>query len=113
MIDHNERADWTAPAVCLVGRAGLDNIDPADNEAIATLSRNVCNGKSPAVVMQGAGGTAHSQTIRNRVTARVLTNDLGSISDQPILVSNGRPDNRAEIQAAGDSYIRRDGDLLS
>ncbi len=112
VIDRNKIADWKAHALRLVGGSGLDNVETTDNEVVAMLSRNVFNGKSPAVVIQGAGGTAHSHTSRNTVTARVLANDLDSAGDQPILASNGRPDNRAEVQAAGDSYIRRDEDLL-
>ena len=112
VIDRNEIANWKAHAVRLVGGSGLDNVETTDNEVVATLSRNVFNGKSPAVVMQGAGGTAHSHTSRNRVTARVLANDLDSAGDQPILVSNGRPDNQAEVQTAGDPYVRRTEDLL-
>ena len=112
VIDRNEIAAWKAHAVRLVGGSGLDNVETTDNEVVATLSRNVFNGKSPAVVMQGAGGTAHSITSRNRVTARVLANDLDSAGDQPILVSDGRPDNRAEVQTAGDPYVRRAEDLL-
>lgn len=112
VIDRNEIADWKAHAVRLVGGSGLDNVETTDNEVIATLSRNVFKGEPPAVVMQGAGGMAQSITSRNRVTARVLANDLDNAGDQPILVSNGRPDNQAEVQAAGDPSIRRDEDLL-
>ena len=112
VIDRNEIADWKAHAVRLVGGSGLDNVETTDNQVVATLSRNVFNGQSPAVVLQGAGGTAHSHTSRNKVTARVLANDLDSAGDQPILVSNGRPDNQAEVQTAGDPYLRRDEDLL-
>ena len=91
MIDRNEIADWKAHAIRLVGGSGLDNVETTDNQVVATLSRNVFNGQSPAVVMQAAGGTAHSHTSHNRVTARVLANDLNSAGDQPILVSDGRP----------------------
>ena len=42
----------------------------------------------------------------------MLANDLDRAGDQPILVSNGRPDNHAEVQAAGDPYLRKDEDLL-
>ena len=112
VIDRNEIADWKTHALRLVGGSGLDNVETTDNEVVATLSRNVFSGKAPAIVIQGAGGTAHSITSRNRVTARVLANDLDSAGDQPILVSDGRPDNQAEVQAAGDPYTRKDEDLL-
>ena len=112
VIDRNKIADWKAYAIRLVGGSGLDNVETTDNAVVATLSRNVFNGKSPAVVVQGAGGTAQSITSRNTVTTRLLANDLGSAGDQPILVSNGRPDNHAEVQAAGDPYVRQDEDLL-
>ena len=62
--------------------------------------------------MQGASGTTHSHTSRNKVIARVFGNALESAGAQPILVSNGQPDNHAEVQAAGDPYTRKDEDLL-
>ncbi|MCY4388709.1 MAG: right-handed parallel beta-helix repeat-containing protein [Desulfurellaceae bacterium] len=112
VIDRNEIADWKAHAIRLVGGSGLDNVETTANQVVAALSRNVFNGQSPAVVIQGASGTTHSHTSQNRVTARVLANDLDSAGDQPILVSDGRPDNHAEVQAAGDPYTRKDEDLL-
>ena len=112
VIDRNEIADWKAHAIHLVGGSGLDNVETTDNKVVATLSRNVFNGQSPAVVMQGASGTTHSHTSRNKVIARVLGNALESAGAQPILVSNGQPDNHAEVQAAGDPYTRKDEDLL-
>lgn len=116
VIDRNEISDWKTNAVRLVGGSGLDDVETKENMVVATLSRNVFSGKSPAIVMQGAGGTAHSHTSQNKVTARVLANHLARVGDQPILVSNGRPDNHAEVQAEvraeGDPYIRKDEDLL-
>ncbi len=112
VIDQNAIADWETHAIRLVGGSGLDDVETTDNTVVATLSRNVFNGTSPAVVVQAASGTAQSITRRNKVTARVLANSLDSAGDSPILVSNGRPDNRAEIRAAGDPYIRREEDLL-
>ena len=112
VIDRNEIADWKAHAIRLVGGSGLDNVETTANQVVATLSRNVFNGQSPAVVIQGASGTTHSHTSQNRVTARVLANDLDSAGAQPILVSDGRPDNHAEVQAAGDPHTRKDEDLL-
>ena len=112
MIDQNEISDWKTHAIRLVGGVGLDDVETKENVVVATLSRNVLTGKSPAIVIQGAGGTEKSQTSQNRVTARLLANDLDRAGDQPILVSNGLPNNQAEVGTEGDPYIRSDEDLL-
>ncbi len=112
VIDQNEISDWKTHAIRLVGGVGLDDVETKENVVVATLSRNVLTGKSPAIVMQGAGGTEKSQTSQNRVTARLLANDLDRAGDQPILVSNGLPNNQAEVGTEEDPYIRSDEDLL-
>ena len=116
VIDQNEISDWKTNAMRLVGGSGLDDVETKENVVVATLSRNVLKGKSPAIVIQAAGGTEKSQTSQNRVTARVFANELEGAGDQPILVSNGRPNNHAEVQvegnAEGDPYRVSDEDLL-
>jgi hypothetical protein len=112
VIDRNQISDWKTNAIRLVGASGLDDVETRENALSAVVSRNSLRGESPAVVVQGAGGTSKSKPSQNSVNVRFLANDIEGAGDQPILVSNGPTDNRAEVEDKSDLYIRTDDDLL-
>ena len=113
VIDRNEIFDWKTNAIRLVSASGLDDVETQENTLSAVVSRNTLNGDSPAVVVQGAGGTAKSKPSQNSVSVRFLANDIEGAGNQPILISNGPADNRAEVDDRSDPYTRTDDDLLS
>ncbi len=115
VIDRNEISDWNTNAIRLVSASGLEDVETKENTLSAVVSRNTLNGDSPAVVVQGAGGTSKSRPSQNSVNVRFLANDIEGAGDQPIqpiLVSNGPADNRAEVADKSDPYTRTDDDLL-
>jgi len=113
VIDRNEISDWKTNALRLVSASGLDDVETQKNTLSAIVSRNTLSGDSPAVVVQGAGGTAKSKPSQNSVNVRFFSNNIEGPGDQPVLISNGPADNRAEVDAKSDTYTRTDDDLLS
>jgi hypothetical protein len=111
-IDRNRIASCSRNAVRLVGAMGGDEVPTRDNTLHAEVSRNRITGSTPAVIVQGAGGTAKSDPRQNAVRARLTDNVIDAPSAQAIVVSNGRADNRVEVTEGSQTMTRADGDLL-
>ena len=112
VIDRNNVSDWKANAIRVVGASGLDDVETANNTVNASVSRNIFHGESPAVLIQGAGGTEKSIMSQNKVSARLLANDLINAGKPSIVASPGLLNNHVEIHAHGDAYQLSDEDLL-
>ena len=112
-LDGNRIANWSKNAIRLVGAIGGDNVRTEGNRVTASVSRNILSGGSPAVVLQGAGGTAKSTPQQNAVTARVVGNLSDRMPEQTFVVSNGMTGNTAEIVAGSQAVMRKEGNLLT
>lgn len=112
-LDGNRIANWSKNAIRLVGAVGGDNVQTEGNRVTASVSRNSFSGNSPAVVLQGAGGTAKSAPQQNAVTARVVGNTGEGILEQGCVVSNGLVGNTADIVAGSQAAMRKEGNLLT
>jgi hypothetical protein len=111
-IDRNRIASCSRNAVRLVGAMGVDGAHTSDNVLHAEVSRNRITGSTPAVIVQGAGGTAKSDPRQNTVRVRLIDNVVDAPSAQAIVVSNGRANNQAEVVEGSQAVTRADGDLL-
>jgi parallel beta-helix repeat protein len=111
-IDRNRIASCSRNAIRLIGAMAGDEVPTRDNALHAEVSRNRITGSTPAVLVQGAGGTAKSDPRQNAVHARLIDNVVDAPSAQAIVVSNGRANNQAEVVEGSQAVTRADGDLL-
>jgi len=109
-IDRNRVSDWGKNAIRLVGAIGMEGVETSRNSLQALISRNRLTGNTPAVVVQGAGGGGNPQ--QNTVAVRLVGNEVPGQSENALMVSNGRADNRVEVMDDSQAFARVDGDLL-
>jgi hypothetical protein len=112
-LDGNRIANWSKNAIRLIGAVGGDNVQTEGNRVTASVTRNSFSGSSPAVVLQGAGGTAKSTPQQNVVAARVVGNSSEGLQEQAFVVSNGMAGNSADIVAGSQAVTRKEGNLLT
>ncbi len=112
-LDGNRIANWSKNAIRLIGAVGGDNVQTEGNRVTASVSRNTFSGGTPAVVLQGAGGTAKSTPRQNAVTARVVGNVVDGPSEQAFVESNGMAGNSVDIVAGSQAVMRKEGNLLT
>jgi hypothetical protein len=110
---HNHIADCGKNAVRLVGAIGMDGVATKGNALAAVLAWNTCSGNAPTVVVQGAGGVATGEVTNNTVTAQLVVNAVSALHEQAFLVSDGLPENHAEVVSSSRAWTRKDGNLLS
>lgn len=111
-IDENRFANWSKNAIRLVGAMGGDQVQTVGNRVTASVSRNILSGEAPAIVLQGAGGTAKSTPQQNTLTARVIGNLSERMTAQTCVVSNGMAGNTAEIVEGSQAVMRKEENLL-
>jgi hypothetical protein len=111
-IDRNHIADYKKNAIRLVGGMGVDGVQTQENTLQAVVSRNTLTGGTPALLVQGAGGTGKSNLSHNIVTARFIENEVQEGREQAIVVSDGPESNRVEVGKDSQAYTRVAGDLL-
>ncbi len=110
VIDRNRLSSWSKNAVRLVGAIGVNGVETRGNSLQAVVSRNVIRGSVPAVAVQGAGGTGNPQ--QNTVSVRLLSNEVDTLPERAIVVSDGRASNRVEVAQGSQTLTRTDEDLL-
>ena len=111
-IDRNHMSDYRKNAVRLVGGMGMDGVLTQENALQAIVSRNTLIGVTPALLVQGAGGTGKSNPSHNMVTVRFIDNEVQGGRGPEIMVSDGLESNRAEVVKDSQAYTRLEGDLL-
>ena len=110
-VDRNRILHSAKNAIRILAGIGTDTGSPADNSITAALTRNLIEGGSPGVVLQGAAGTPTSTPQNNSATARIIGNTISG--EQAIVVSNGRPGNRVEITEGSQLFTRTESNLVS
>lgn len=111
-IDRNRLADCSKNAIRLLGAMGIEGVETRANSLQAVVSRNLITGGAPAVVVQGAGGTATSNPRQNSVNVRFFGNEIAAPSEQAIVVSDGRTGNQVTIAERSQAFTRTGTDLL-
>ncbi|MBI3247270.1 MAG: right-handed parallel beta-helix repeat-containing protein [Deltaproteobacteria bacterium] len=109
-IDRNRISSCAKNAIRLVGGVGIAGVTTNDNALHAVVSRNFVAGSIPAIVAQGAGGAGSLQ--QNAVHVRFLDNHVEAPQEQSLLVCDGAPDNRVEVAADSQAYLRTEGNFL-
>jgi hypothetical protein len=112
-LDGNRIANCSKNAVRLVGALGSDNLRTEGNQVHASLARNIFSGSVPAVVLQGAGGTAKSLPHQNSVTAHLIGNMSESTTENAFMMSSGMAGNAVEIVDGSQGVARKEGNLLT
>jgi hypothetical protein len=110
---HNRIADCGKNTMRLVGAVGMDGVASKGNALAAVLAWNACDGNVPAVVVQGAGGVATGGVANNHATVQLVANTSSAPHEQAFLVSDGLPDNHAEVAPGSHAWTRKDGNLLA
>jgi len=112
-LDGNRIVNCGKNAIRLVGALGSDNVRTEGNQVHASVSRNILSGGAPAVVLQGAGGTAKSTPQQNAVTARMVGNTSDGTPEQAFVMSTGIAGNTVEIVEGSQGVTRKEGNLLT
>jgi len=112
IIDRNHLVKCSKNAVRLIGALGAEGVSTVGNTLQAAVSRNTGTGSVPAVIVQGAGGSAQGEVRNNSVQVRLLDNDFASSYEPAFVVSDGFSGNQATVLAGSHTFTRRDGNLL-
>jgi hypothetical protein len=112
-LTHNQISDWGKNAIRVVGAVGTEGVATTGNSLAAVLAWNSCAGNPPAAIIQGAGGVATGRVTDNSATVRLIANEASVAHEQAFVVSDGLPENRAEVVSGSHAWTRQEGNLLS
>ena len=112
-LTHNQISDWGKNAIRVVGAVGMDGVATTGNSLAAVLAWNSCTGNLPAAIIQGAGGVPTGGVTDNSAIVRLIANESSASHEQAFVVSDGLPENRAEVVSGSHAWTRQEGNLLS